>query len=132
MATVAVMHSPDAGSDRHQAPLDDPELATTTFRCLTTADVDGPSLHRLQRDISAAGRMYPGRIWNDVVVRVTTVEPGRWFTAGRRSDGTLISGSVPAGLSDDERAELMLELSRITSANLDQPVSHVTVAIVDR
>lgn len=101
------------------------------LRCLTTADIGEHQRRRFERQLCAAGQTYPGRTWDDVVVRVTGVEPGRWFTAGEPCDATLLSGAVPSGLSEPERCDLMLAFSRTASDILDQPVSHITVAIVD-
>ena len=67
----------------------------------------------------------------ELLVEFTEIDEGRWFTAAEQSSATVVTGTVPSGTTQAERAELMDEIGRAAASALDQDFNDIMVVASD-
>lgn len=104
----------------------------TTYKCLLNGDLDAPTRQRVQAALARVAVDHLGVDAAAVTVEFTVVEPGRWYTAGRPSQASMVLGGVPAGTGQELRVTVLDAMARsfaeVTGAELDD----VMVVAADR
>jgi phenylpyruvate tautomerase PptA (4-oxalocrotonate tautomerase family) len=94
------------------------------YKCLVNGGIDEPTRLAVIAGIVDVEARYFDAPAHDVRVSFIEVEAGRWFTAGRPSNASMVLGSVPPGTTQAVRAEVMDAIATTfcdaTGADFDQ------------
>ncbi|MEL7158577.1 MAG: hypothetical protein AAFN30_18545 [Actinomycetota bacterium] len=102
-----------------------------TYKCLVNRSLGTALEQRLAEGLTFITVNRFGPDPEPVEVSFTEVEAGRWYTAGKPSDSTMVLGSVPAGTPQDVREAHMAEVARFFSETTGDHIDQVMVVAAD-
>jgi hypothetical protein len=104
----------------------------TRYKCLVNGAIDEPAKRRVGAE---ALRGDPGQTVFDpaaVSVEFTVVPAGRWFTAGRPSQASMVLGTVPPGTDQATRVAVLDAMARLFCDATGAEFDDVMVVAADR
>ncbi len=94
-----------------------------SYKCLLNGELDAATRGRVVAALGAVAAEHLGADADSVSVEFTVVPEGRWYTAGQRSNASMVLGSVPPGTSQEDRVRVLEAMARsfaeVTGADLD-------------
>lgn len=100
------------------------------YKCLVNGTIDADARTAVAEGLARLNAERFGI--GDVEVQFIEIPVGRWFTAGRPSQASMVLGSVPAGTTQEERVEVMDAIARLFSAATGTAYHDVMVVAADR
>ncbi len=102
-----------------------------TYKCLVNGTISQPVRDRVEQGLRRINIQRFGIVAEQLTVEFTEVEKGMWFTGGKTSQASMVLGSVPLGISQPQRVELMAEVCSLFSEVTGAPYNDVMVVAAD-
>ncbi len=101
------------------------------YQCLSSTPVDPVARGAIVEGLTGIEAARFGTSGETLRVDFVEVEEGRWFTAAVASKATVLSGTVPDGTSQEERAAVMDEIGRMAALALGKDFDDIMVVASD-
>lgn len=101
------------------------------YRCLSSTPVSDQQREALTSGLTTIEADRFDTKEQDLLVEFIEVAEGQWFTAATPSQATVLSGTVPDGTTQDQRAQLMDAIGRMAATALDKDFNDIMVVASD-
>lgn len=101
------------------------------YRCMSSTPVPDAQRVAVTNGLAAIESQRFGTNADDLLVEFAEVAEGQWFTAAGPSNATVLSGTVPDGTTQDQRAEVMDDIGRMAAKALNKDFNDIMVVASD-